>query len=98
MSGDDEDLSDFLKGYGFTEEELNCVLDDLNSFRTIPGTTIGRYINRIIDTIEEEDRCAFLKGVLIGIAIRKAEDVLAEKDLIEEKMRLASEIEKLGFS
>ena len=98
MSGDDEDPSDFLKGYGFTEEELNCVFDDLNSFRTIPGTTFGRYMNRIIDTIEKEDRCAFLKGVLMGIAIRKAEDALTERDLSAEKMRIVREIEKSGFS
>jgi len=94
MVGDDEDLSDFLKCYGFTEEELSCVFDDLNSFRTIPGTTFGRYMNRIIDTIEKEDRCVFLKGILIGIAIRKADDALSERDLIEEKMRITGEIEK----
>jgi len=55
MGGDDEDLSEFLKCYGFTEEELNCVLYELNSFRTIPGTTIRRYMNRIINTIGREE-------------------------------------------
>jgi hypothetical protein len=56
MRYDDEDLLAFLQGFGFSEEELNCVLDELNAYRTIPGTTIGRYMNRITSTIEEEDR------------------------------------------
>ncbi len=81
MSGDDEDLSVFLQSFGFTEEELNNVLDELNSFRTIPGTTIARYMNRIISTIEEEERPAFLKGIMVGVVIRKAIDALNEPNL-----------------
>jgi len=97
MGGDNEDLSAFLQSFGFTEEELNSVLDELNSFRTIPGTTIERYINRIISTIEEEDRPAFLKGILVGVVIRRAVDSLSEPDWSDEEKRISGEIEKLRF-
>jgi hypothetical protein len=98
MCGNDEDLSAYLQSFGFSEEELNCVTDELNSFRSIPGTTIERYMNRVINTIEEDDRHAFLKVILVGVVIRKAVDALAEPDLTEEEMRIAREIEKLRFS
>jgi len=52
MSGYDDNLSAFLKGFGFDEEELIAVSDELDSSRTIPGTTIERYMNRVINTIE----------------------------------------------
>jgi hypothetical protein len=96
MSGDD-DLLAFLKGFGFDEEELNAVSDELDSFRTNPGTTIERYMNSVINTIEEENRHAFLKGILVGVAIRKAVEALEQPDLTEEEMRINLEIEKLGF-
>jgi 2-keto-3-deoxy-galactonokinase len=98
MGGECEDLSSFLNGFGFEEEELDAVLHELNSFRTIPGTTIERYMNHVINTIEEDDRHAFLKGILVGVAIRKTEDALEHPDLTEEEMRINREIEKLGFS
>mgnify|MGYP001154539599 CR=1 FL=1 len=98
MGGDDEDLTEFLQSFGFAKEELNGVLYELNSFRTIPGTTIERYMNRIISTIEEEDRPAFLKGILVGVVIRQAADALAEADLSEEEKRINQEIEKLRSS
>jgi hypothetical protein len=98
MDGDDEDLSVFLQTFGFAEEELNRIMDELNSFRTIPGTTIGRYMNRIISTIEEEDRPAFLKGIFVGVVIRNAVDAMAEPNLTEEEKKIASEIEKFRFS
>jgi hypothetical protein len=44
MSGDDDYLSAFLKGFGFDEEELIAVSDELDSFRTIPRTIIERYM------------------------------------------------------
>lgn len=95
MCGNDEDLSAYLQSFGFSEEELNCVMDELNSFRSIPGTTIERYMNRVINTIEKEDRHAFLKGILVGVVIRKAVDALTEPDLTEEELRINREIEKL---
>ena len=97
MSGDDDDLLAFLKGFGFDEEELNAVSEELDSFRANPGTTIERYMNGVINTIEEENRHAFLKGILVGVAIRKAVEALEQPDLTEEEMRINLEIEKLGF-
>lgn len=97
MSGYDGDLFAFLNGFGFDQEELSAVSDELDSFRMIPGTTIERYLNRVINTIEEEDRRAFLKGILVGVAIRKAVDVLLQPDLTDEEVRINREIEKLGF-
>jgi hypothetical protein len=96
MDGDDEDLSAFLQGFGFAEEELSRVMDELNSFRTIPGTTIGRYMNRIISTIEEEDRPAFLKGILAGVVIRKAVDAIEEPDLTDEERESPEKSRTLG--
>ena len=97
MSGDDDDLLAFLKGFGFDEEELNAVSEELDSFRTNPGTTIERYMNGVINTIEEENRHDFLKGILVGVAIRKAVEALEQPDLTEEEKRINLEIEKLGF-
>ncbi len=98
MSGYDENLSALLKGFGFSEEELYAAMDELAAYRSIPGTTISRYMNRVINALAEEERPAFLKGVLLGIALRKAADDMAEPDLTEEEKRIASEIEKLRLS
>jgi hypothetical protein len=95
MSGDGEDLLAFLKGFGFSEEELSEVVDELNSYRSIPGTTLGRYMNRIIGTITDEERPAFLKGILVGVAIRKAVDALGKPDLTDEEMQIDIEIKRL---
>jgi 2-keto-3-deoxy-galactonokinase len=54
-------------------------------------------MNRIMNTIEEEDRQAFLKGILVGVAIRKAAGDLEMPDPTEEERRIDREIEKLGF-
>jgi hypothetical protein len=97
MSGDNEDVITFLEGFGFSEEELNAVLDELNAYRSIPGTTLGRYLNRVINSLAEEDRTAFLKGIIVGVAIRKVVDALEETDLTEEEKRIQCEIEKLKF-
>ncbi len=52
MCSNNEDLSAYLQSFGFSEEELNCFMDELNSFRSIPGITIERHMNRAINTIE----------------------------------------------
>ncbi len=85
----------FLKGFGFAEEELRDVMDELNAYRSIPGTTLGRYMNRIISTIADEERPAFLKGIMVGVAIRKAVDALGEPDLTDEEKQIDIEIERL---
>jgi len=67
-----------LDSFGFSEEEVYRVSDELDSYRAIPGTTISRYVNRIINNIEDEDRSAFLKGIMAGMAIRSADDELSD--------------------
>ena len=47
---------------------------------------------------DDDDRHAFLKGILVGVAIRKAVEALEQPDLTEEEMRINHEIEKLGLS
>ena len=48
MSVEDEDLTSFLESLGFSEEELRDVMYELDSCRSVPGTTIRKYINRIL--------------------------------------------------
>lgn len=98
MSNNDEDLSSFLMNFGFTEDELFAVTYELDSYRSIPGTTVKRYLNRILQNITEEDREAFLKGIMVGVVIRKAADSMVEPELTEEEMRVAKEIERHRFS
>lgn len=92
---DKENLFAFLEGFGFAEEELRDVMAELDAYRSIPGTTLGRYINRAVNTLAVEERPAFLKGVIIGVAIRKAVDALGEPDTTDEEKRIDSEIERL---
>lgn len=98
MSKDDEDLATFLEGFGFSQEELIDVTDELNAFRSIAGTTLKRYMNRIIETINEEERAVFLKGIMVGVVIRKAVDALGEPDLTEEEKRINHEIDRLNLA
>jgi hypothetical protein len=98
MSGNDEDLVTFMEGFGFTQDEQRVVVDELNAFRSIAGTTLKRYMNRVIETIDEEERHAFLKGVMVGVLIRKAVDALEEPDLTEEENRIDREIDNLKIS
>ncbi len=95
MSGGDEDLSAFLGGFGFTKDELNAVMDELIAYRSIPGTTLGRYMNRVISALADEERPAFLKGVMIGVAIRRAIDAQNEPDLTDKEKQIDIEIERL---
>lgn len=95
MSRNDKDLAAFLEGFGFTKEELSSITDELNAFRSIAGTTLKRYMNRVIETIEGDDRRAFLKGIMIGVVIRKAVDELGEPDQTEEEKRIDREIDEL---
>lgn len=82
MTEDDQDLETFLEGFGISEEELHAVMYELESYRTIPGATLRKYINRILITIEEDDRPAFLKGLLLGIAIRRLVDKIQNEEIV----------------
>ena len=94
MSDDDKDLSTFLERFGISREELNEVAIELNAYRSIPGTTLKRYLNRVLNSIIEEERPAFLKGIMVGVAVRKAVDEVEEPDLTDEEKKIAVEIEK----
>jgi len=67
---EDESLEEFICRFDFTEEEVMAVRDELDSYRTIPGTNLAKYIRRVVVTIDEESRPAFLKGLIVGAAIR----------------------------
>jgi hypothetical protein len=95
MTGEDEDLCAFLERFGFSRDEIQSVLYELEAYRSIPGTTVGRYINRIVNSLTDEDRSAFLKGIMVGVAIRGAVDALEEPELTEEERRVLEEIERL---
>lgn len=95
MSVEDEDLLAFLEGFGFSEEELNNVMDELNACRSIPGTTLRKYLNRVLETIPDESRPVFLKGVMVGVAVKNAVDALEELDTADEEKRIDREIERL---
>jgi hypothetical protein len=97
MSGVDEDLFPFLQSYGFSRDELDPVFFETQSFRNIPGTTLRRYMNRIIGSIEKEDRPALLKGIILGVAIRKAAESIEEPPLTQEEKQIDLEIERLGL-
>ena len=72
MSHDEyEDFQTFLRKAGFEGDEVLDVVYELGSYRTIPGTTLKKYINRVLATIEEEQRSAFLKGVIVGTALHR---------------------------
>jgi len=76
------------------------VLDELEAYRSIPGTTIVRYMNRAIDTLAEEDRAPFLKGIIVGMAVRRVADALEESDQADERreelLKSASQCSRAG--
>jgi hypothetical protein len=82
---DDPNMMALMGSFGFSEEEVYRVSDELDSYRCIPGTTISRYVNRIISNIENEDRSAFLKGIMTGMAIKSADDELSDLCLINRE-------------
>jgi len=98
IMSEDEDLSGFLEGFGLTKDEQLAVIDELNAYRSIPGTNLGKYMNRVISTLAFEERPAFIKGLFLGVAIRKAADALSDPDLTEEERRIDKEIEQLVLS
>ncbi|MGV8125692.1 MAG: hypothetical protein ACP5PV_00580 [Methanothrix sp.] len=101
MSKVDGDLFSFLQSYGFSWEELDSAFNETQSFRSIPGTTLRRYMNRIIGSVKKEDQPALLKGILLkgiilGVAIRRAAESIEERPLTQEEKQIDLEIERLG--
>jgi hypothetical protein len=64
----DERLRSFLMGLGFSDGELDLVLYELDEFRSIPGTTVERYIRRSLASAD--NRKDFLKGMIVGASIQ----------------------------
>lgn len=95
---DEVDIAEFLRSLGFLEDEIFGVVYELNSYRTIPGTTLERYIHRVVSSIVDEDRISFLKGLLVGIAIRQVVDTLEDDEppLSDEEALLLEELRRLS--
>lgn len=72
------DFQTFLNVAGFEDDEVLLVMDELDAYRSIPGTTLQRYLNRVQSSVEVDCRLAFLKGVVVGTAIH---DNLENRDL-----------------
>lgn len=99
QGSDEVDIVEFLRSLGFLEDEVFSVVYELNSYRTIPGTTLERYINRVVSSIVDEEKISFLKGLLVGIAIRQVVDTIQDDDeppLSDEEARLLEELGSLS--
>ncbi|MDF0590862.1 MAG: hypothetical protein WBK88_00220 [Methanothrix sp.] len=82
------DLETFLRAAGFEDDEVLQVTYELAAYRSIPGTTLRRYLLRVLNSVEGGCRREFLKGVIVGTAIHEAvldRDVEAEIDAIVDR-------------
>lgn len=91
------DLEKYIMSFGFDEDEIDQVNYELCAYRSIPGTNMSKYIRRVISNLDEEERPAFLKGLMIGTIIRtKNEEIIVQEDSIQEEVkRIDDEIKKL---
>lgn len=71
MFRDPQDLRAVIQTIGFTEEETRRAMDELEAYRSIPGTTLIRFLRRAMASVDEGERMAFLKGLVVGAAIVK---------------------------
>jgi len=71
-------IRSLLGSFGFSEDELYRISDELDVYKSIPGITMDRYINYIVGNINQDHRSAFLKGIMAGLAIKKADDELSD--------------------
>lgn len=82
------DLETFLRAAGFEDDEVLQVTYELAAYRSIPGTTLRRYLSRVLSSVEMECRRDFLKGVIVGTAIHGAildRDIEAEISTIVDR-------------
>ncbi|MGC9514762.1 hypothetical protein [Methanocrinis sp.] len=87
------DFSTFLDVAGFEEDEVLGVIDELEAYRSIPGTTLKRYFKRVLNSVEEDRRTAFLKGIIVGTAIHEnLENYDLERHITSEVDRRLREI------
>lgn len=64
----DLDLRSFLASLGFSEDELDLAFYELDQYRSIPGTTLKKYLRRAMASAD--NRTDFLKGLIAGTAIQ----------------------------
>jgi hypothetical protein len=50
-------------------DEVLAVIGELDAYKSIPGTTLRRYVNRVQSSIDTDCRPAFLKGMIVETAI-----------------------------
>jgi len=53
----------------------------------VPGTTLRKYLHRTLETVDEDKRIAFLKGLIVGTAISQEVD---DTDLEDNVDRLVA--------
>ncbi len=81
---------DFMKAAGFEEDEVLAAIAELDAYKSIPGTTLRRYVNRVQSSVETDCRPAFLKGVMVGTAI--SENLVVDRSDIDG--RIDAEVKK----
>ena len=59
-------MEDLLGRIEFSEIEIDMALFELDQFRSIPGTSTDKYLTRVLSSVGDEGRSAFLKGFLAG--------------------------------
>ncbi|MDD3564092.1 MAG: hypothetical protein PHN90_00290 [Methanothrix sp.] len=95
FEAEEYDFLTFIKAAGFEEDELLAVITELEAYRSIPGTTLNRYVHRVENSVETDCRAAFLKGVIVGTAISQhlvVDRGDAERRIEAEVRRRVSEI------
>ena len=78
------DFLAFMRAAGFEEDELLAVIFELDAYKSIPGTTLRRYVNRVQSSVEVECRPAFLKGLIVGTGI--CENLMVDRGDLEGKI------------
>ena len=68
----DCDLNTILVDLGFSRDEIDQAFYELDEYRSIPGTTLKKYLKRALAS--SDNRQDFLKGLIAGTALRNISD------------------------
>ncbi len=63
---EEPDLEDLLGKIVFSEVEIDMVLFELDQLRSITSTSTDKYLTRVLSSVGDDGRSAFLKGFLAG--------------------------------